>query len=125
MERTHDGARAGLGWAGAITAAVLCWSIWARPDIAVSLVVLGAAFTVVEAWRPLRPGRAAGRRPGAVTDTVGFVVTEVLAALGVIVVLFVSVPIRRLGMAGEVARVAIGRPGWVRWPAAFVLAEVA
>ena len=102
----------------------MLWSAWERPDIAVSLVALGVPFTLVERWRPLRRQCSAIRRPGAMTDAVSFVVNEVLAALGLVVVLAMAVPLLRLGIPPAVRETTAALPGWSRWLLAFVVSEV-
>ena len=121
--RSLAGSRHAIG-ALAVTAGLLAWSVAQRPDIAVSLLVLGAAFTSLERWRPLRRQRSALRRTGAMTDAVSYVVNEVLGGLGLAVVLVVAVPVLRLGVPPVLVRGLSGLPGWARWLTALALSEV-
>lgn len=105
-------------------AALFVLSTLHRPDIALSLVALGVPFTLVERWRPLRHQRSAVRRAGAMTDATSFVVNEVLAGLGLAVVLAVTVPLIRLGIPPALRDVTAALPGWGRWLLAFVVSEV-
>ena len=122
-------AAAAAGAAGTVatavaTAALLAWSVWRRPDIALALVVLGIPFTVLEWLRPLRRQAPAFRRPGAATDALSFVVNEVVGAAGLALVLVVAVPLLRLAVPGPVARTLAAQPGWARGLEAFAISEV-
>ncbi|CAN5425042.1 hypothetical protein BH10ACT1_BH10ACT1_15940 [soil metagenome] len=96
-----------------------------RPDVAVALVVLGAAFTVVERVRPLRHQPAAVARSGSGTDAVHFVVDEVLAAAGLVVALWVLLPIVRFGLPEVVPAAIRAQPTVLIWAESLLFAEVA
>ena len=114
-----------FGWPVIVAATLTVWAVSRRPDIAAALLVLGACFTLVERWRPLRVQPPAMRRVGAATDAVSFVVDEVLAGLGLAAVLVVVLPIVRHVLPSEIPRYLAMQPGWVRWAEAFVVSEVA
>ena len=107
-----------------IAGALLVLSVWHRPDIAVAFAVLTVPFTLLELWRPLRRQRAALRRTGAATDAVSFVVTEVLAGVGLLAVLLVSVPVARALVPPAIPSALAAQPSWLRWIESFVVAEV-
>jgi sterol desaturase/sphingolipid hydroxylase (fatty acid hydroxylase superfamily) len=107
-----------------VAGALVVWAICRRPDIAAALLVLGAGFTLIEAWRPLRAQPPAARRVGAATDAAGFIVDEVLAGLGLAAVLVVVLPVVRFVLPSELPRYVAMQPGWLRWAEAFVVSEV-
>jgi sterol desaturase/sphingolipid hydroxylase (fatty acid hydroxylase superfamily) len=118
------GAFDGRRWSVVGTGALLIWSGWTRPDIALALVMLGIPFVLVERWRPLRAQQSALRRPGAATDATGFIVDEVLAAFGLAAVLVVILPVVRQAVPDQVPQYFSAQPAWVRWATALVVSEV-
>jgi sterol desaturase/sphingolipid hydroxylase (fatty acid hydroxylase superfamily) len=114
----------GRRWPVVVTGALLIWSVWTRPDIALALVLLGVPFMLFERWWPLRDQQSALRRSGAATDATGFIVDEVLAALGLAAVLVVILPVVRHAVPDEVPRYFSAQPGWFRWVTALVISEV-
>ena len=111
-------------WPALIAGALLAESVWTRPDIGAALVMLGAAFFLLECWRPLRAQQSALRRPGAATDATGFVVDEIVAGIGLTGVLLVVLPVVRQVMPADAPRYLSAQPGWLRWTEAFVVSEV-
>ena len=111
-------------WPQVIAAAAVTGAGWWRPDIAAALILLGAAFTLVEHAQPLRAQRPAFRRVGAATDATSFIVDEVLAALGTAAVLAVTVPLSRLVLPSPIPGFLASQPAWLRWAEAFALSEV-
>jgi sterol desaturase/sphingolipid hydroxylase (fatty acid hydroxylase superfamily) len=95
-----------------------------RLDIAVALVVLGTVWTGLERWRPVHRQPAAFRRTGAATDAAHFVIDEVLAAAGLVAVVFVARPFVDAAVPDAIPRVLHAGPGWTTWLLGLVLAEV-
>lgn len=106
----------------ALVAFVVCCRL--RPDIAVGLVVLGAVFTTVERWRPVHEQPPAIRRTGGVTDAAHFVVDEILAAAGLVAVVFVALPFVQAATPDVIPRAVHHGPEWATWILGLVLAEV-
>jgi sterol desaturase/sphingolipid hydroxylase (fatty acid hydroxylase superfamily) len=124
MARLAMGAGGATRWCTVLAGALLVASVWTRPDVAAALVVLGAPFVLIERWRPLRAQPSAPRRIGAATDATGFVVDEVIAALGLAAVLVVVLPAAGRIVPPEVPRHLSAQPGWLRWVEACVISEI-
>ncbi len=112
-------------WTVLAAGALFVLGVTQRPDAAVGLVVLGVLFTVIERVRPLRDQPPAFRRRGAATDAVHFVVDELLAAVGVVAIVAVTVPVLSLAVPDRLVAFIAGQHPLVHWAEALVLGEVA
>lgn len=107
-----------------VAGVLLAVAVVLRPDVAIALVVLGAGFTLLELWRPLRMQPSALRREGAATDACAFVVDQVLVSGGLALVVLICVPVLGAVMPDAVPDAFGSLPGWSRWVLAFALAEL-
>ena len=116
--------RTGRAVGAAIAVGLVVWAAGRRIDILVGLVALAVPFGLAERWRPLRAQAPAWRRRGAATDATGFVVDEVVAALGLAALLSVLLPPLDVLVPDRIPSWIGAQPGWVRWVEAFAISEL-
>ncbi|MEO6628965.1 MAG: sterol desaturase family protein [Aquihabitans sp.] len=118
--------RPGTGASLAVAGGLFAWACRLRADIALALVLLGVIFTVAEWVRPLNPRQPpAFSRSGAGTDAVHFVVDEILAAAGLVAVLWVLMPVVHAAVPDFVPKAVRAQPRWLTWFESLIFAEVA